>query len=108
MKAQIRLKNDGTLSRRVVHNTDFFCAYEAGTNHCFAGCFFPDNHPAMVDGGNIEHTVERFPDLAPLLPMGVEGMRSFQRVHDCWLVIGDRTLRETADDWIDLYVEDAT
>lgn len=101
MKAQIRLKNNGTRSSegsRCVYRTKDGSA-------CAVGCFIPDGHEALDTIWPASTLVRTYPSLASLVPLtSLDGLNSLQCAHDRHIGLN---LHEALFSWIDENVEDA-
>lgn len=64
------------------------CLYRSPDgNKCAAGCFIPDHlfHPRMDKNGpdnSIGGVLESYPELRAKMPLGLDGMRALQCMHD--------------------------
>lgn len=77
---QVKKYNDGT---RAINGRDGACAYQTGDgNRCAVGCFIPDNHSALESDLPADKLIERYPDLANVMPFRAYDLCSFQVAHD--------------------------
>lgn len=104
MKAQIRLKNNGT---QAFASRACGCVYRTETgNACAIGCFIPDDSLALNHLGTVKSLLVSHPDLKRLMPLaGGNALSEFQEVHDSPRPTG--SLHEALFAWIDANVEDA-
>jgi len=51
-------------------------------NKCAAGLFIPDGHEAQKSRNNIVAIMEKYTDIANIMPLNADPMRDLQLVHD--------------------------
>jgi hypothetical protein len=73
-------RNNGKPAQSSDHGV---CVYaNAEGNHCAVGCFIPDGHPGMELRGTVGDLLASFPTLQKKMPIGLEGLKALQAVHD--------------------------
>jgi len=101
MKKQISKYNDGS---RSTDEDNTSCVYlDTAGNRCTIGCFIPDNHTGLHFGMPAKSLIKKYPDLAKFMPIELDALNTFQRVHDN--LPSGKDLKTELFRWIDKNVE---
>lgn len=106
MKAQIRLKNNGTRA----HDGDSCKYMTPDGNRCAVGCFIPDDQfsEGLLESTDVTDLLIRYKHLKEYMPLEDRGLTFMQGEHDSGYDVAEATgLHERLCAWIDQNVEDS-